>query len=57
MKVAVAWGTEDAVLPYGQTDGMPENITLHTISGAGHMLAEEAPEAVIGIIRRMIGIE
>jgi pyruvate dehydrogenase E2 component (dihydrolipoamide acetyltransferase) len=57
MKVAVAWGTEDTVLPYGQTDGMPENLTLHSMEGVGHMQPEEAPEAVIGIIRRMIGIE
>lgn len=56
MPMAVAWGTEDTVLPYGQTARLPENITLHTISGAGHMLPEEAPEAVTSIIRRMIGL-
>lgn len=56
MPVAVAWGTEDAVLPYGQTAGLPENLMLHSMEGAGHMLPEEAPAAVIGIIRRTIGL-
>jgi pyruvate dehydrogenase E2 component (dihydrolipoamide acetyltransferase) len=55
MPVAVAWGTRDTVLPYGQTDGLPENLTLHSLPDLGHMLPEEAPEAVIGIISGMIG--
>lgn len=52
MPVCVAWGTEDAVLPYGQTAGLPQNFAFHSLPGLGHMLPEEAPAAVTGLIRR-----
>lgn len=56
MPAAVAWGTEDTVLPYRQTAGLPENFTLHSIGGAGHMLPEEASGKVIDIIGRNSGV-
>ncbi|RUM95544.1 alpha/beta fold hydrolase [Pseudaminobacter arsenicus] len=56
MPVAVAWGTEDTVLPYRQTVGLPGNFMLHSVGGAGHMLPEEVPGKVIDIIRRNSGV-
>lgn len=56
MSAVIAWGTEDTVLPYRQTAGLPENFTLHSIGGAGHMLPEEVPGKVIDVIRRNSGV-
>ncbi|MGB3388857.1 MAG: alpha/beta fold hydrolase, partial [Pseudaminobacter sp.] len=56
MPIAIAWGTGDTVLPYRQTADLPGNFTLHSISGAGHMLPEEVPGKVIDLIRRTTGI-
>jgi pyruvate dehydrogenase E2 component (dihydrolipoamide acetyltransferase) len=52
MPAAIVWGTEDTVLPFSQTANLPENLLLHSVSGAGHMLPEEAPGRVIDITRR-----
>jgi pimeloyl-ACP methyl ester carboxylesterase len=51
MPVAVLWGTEDPVLPWRQTHGLPSRFVLHAVDGAGHMLIEEAPEIVLRAIR------
>lgn len=52
MPVMVAWGTDDAVLPFSQADGLPAHFHLHHVLEAGHMLAEEAPDLIAEIIRR-----
>lgn len=49
----VLWGTADSVLPFSQTENLPPNMTLEVLQGRGHMLLEEAREAVIRAIRRM----
>lgn len=54
MPARVLWGTEDTVLPYGQTTGLPGNIALETLPGKGHMLLEEATEPVLRAIRRVL---
>lgn len=46
MPVIVLWGTHDPVLPFAQTDNLPAHFRLQAIAGAGHMLIEEAPDAV-----------
>jgi pyruvate dehydrogenase E2 component (dihydrolipoamide acetyltransferase) len=51
MPVMVLWGTEDPVLPWRQTHGLPSRFALDGIAGAGHMLIEEAPETVLRAIR------
>lgn len=51
MPVSVVWGTGDPVLPYAQSDGLPDHFRLHTIQGAGHMLAVEALKTVTSVIR------
>lgn len=50
MPVAVLWGDADGVLPYPRAGSLPVNFRLTTIAGAGHMLPEEAPEAVAALI-------
>lgn len=52
MPVMVAWGTDDAVLPFTQADDLPAHFHVHHVLEAGHMLAEEAPDLVAEIIRR-----
>ena len=46
MPVMVVWGTDDAVLPFTQADGLPAHFHLHHVLEAGHMLVEEAPDLV-----------
>ena len=53
MPVAVAWGELDNVLPARQVQGLAPSFALHLFPGLGHMLPEEAPEAMLAIIRRM----
>jgi pimeloyl-ACP methyl ester carboxylesterase len=50
--VSVVWGMLDGVLPVHQSNDLPPHFVLHLVPGAGHMLAEEAPELVTQIIRR-----
>ena len=52
MPVTVVWGTEDTVLPFAQTQDLPQNFKLEVLAGKGHMLMEEAREAVLRIIRQ-----
>ncbi len=52
MPTRLVWGTMDTVLPYAQTTGLPANIALETLPGKGHMLLEEAREAIIRAVRK-----
>jgi pyruvate dehydrogenase E2 component (dihydrolipoamide acetyltransferase) len=54
MPVSVAWGTLDPVLPYHQAADLPPRFGLHRVSGAGHMLIEEATELVVELIRQKL---
>ncbi len=51
MPVQVLWGAADPVLPAGQAEGLPPNIAVRRLQGAGHMLVEERPEEVIQALR------
>ncbi len=51
MPVSVLWGTEDPVLPFTQTASLPRRFDLRVLERAGHMLIEEAPDAVLEMIR------
>ena len=44
--VQIIWGSEDAVLPVAQSDGLDERIAIHRIEGAGHMPHMESAAAV-----------
>lgn len=52
MPVSVMWGELDNVLPFRHTRDLPPNFALYRLAGKGHMLIDEAPEAVISIIGR-----
>lgn len=45
--VRVLWGTADPVLPVSQSRDLPPQFELRLIEGAGHMLVDEARDAVI----------
>lgn len=51
MPVTVVWGTEDPVLPYAQSQGLPPSFHFVRVPGVGHMLPEEARKTVIQAIR------
>ncbi len=53
--VQVLWGTQDPVLPVSQADALPAHFTVRRLAGAGHMLIEEAPQAVREAIRANLG--
>lgn len=51
MPVTVVWGTADPVLPFSQSENLPETFRLVVLPGVGHMLTEEARKPVIQAIR------
>lgn len=55
MPVTVLWGTRDTTLPHGQTANLPANFTVVSLDGVGHMLIEEASEAVVEVLQGAIG--
>ena len=54
MPVTVVWGTEDPVLPFSQTAGLPPAFHFIPVPGAGHMLLVEARKTVTAAIRSTI---
>lgn len=50
MPVQVIWGTQDAIIPVSQAEGLPANVVVHRIEGAGHMPQMEAA----GEVNRLI---
>ncbi len=49
--VQVIWGREDRILPPAQAEGLPANVAVATIEGAGHMPQMEAAAEVNRLIR------
>lgn len=56
MPVAVVWGELDNVLPVRHMRALPGHFARHVFGDLGHMLPEEAPEAMAGIVRRTAGL-
>ena len=54
--VSVVWGGLDNVLPARQAQGLPPFFAVHSFPDLGHMLPEEAPDDMVAIIRRTVGI-
>ena len=57
MPVRILWGDKDPVLPFAQTMDLPVAFELHRAADAGHMLIEECPAAVLGLLRTAIAQE
>ncbi len=49
--VSVAWGELDNVLPFRHARAMPPAFKAHLFPDLGHMLPDEAPEAMAAIVR------
>ncbi len=54
MPVRVLWGLQDNVLPARQADGLPEGWQVERLADTGHMLVEEARDAVAAALRAQI---
>lgn len=52
--VQVLWGTDDAVLPVRQAQGLPPAVAVHLFPGQGHMLPIEAAAGVSRLIERIV---
>ena len=50
--VEMVWGTDDAIVPFHQSENRPEAFRLTALPGAGHMLLAELPDAVALAIGR-----
>lgn len=49
--VTLLWGEEDRTVPFAQAANAPHWFTRINLPGKGHMLIDEAPEAVVNAIR------
>jgi len=49
MPVTVLWGDADPVLPFAQARLLPATFRLVALPGLGHMLPEEAPDAIAAV--------
>jgi pyruvate dehydrogenase E2 component (dihydrolipoamide acetyltransferase) len=50
----VIWGEKDSILPAAQASGLPSAISVHLLSGAGHMAHMEQPQEVNKLIERLV---
>lgn len=49
--IRLLWGTADAILPFSQSLNAPSSMERIALEGAGHMLIEERPDAVIAALK------
>lgn len=54
MPVRLLWGLQDNVLPAHSADGLPDRWTVEGLAETGHMLIEEAPDAVAAALECQI---
>lgn len=55
LPVQVIWGAEDRIIPVAQAEGLPGNVQVHRLDGAGHMVHMEAAGEVNRLIGALIG--
>lgn len=55
MPVAVIWGTGDTVLPCPKPSALPASFAFNVLPGLGHMLPEEASDAVVRVLAGALG--
>lgn len=46
----VIWGRDDRIIPASHSDGLPDDIKVHIVDGAGHMAHMEKSSEVNGLI-------
>jgi len=51
--VQILWGSADRIVPPAQAEGLPSNVAVHVIDGAGHLPHLEAASAVNVLLKRM----
>lgn len=54
MPVAVIWGTGDTVLPCADPQALPASFAFNVLPGLGHMLPEEAPDAIVRVLSQAL---
>ena len=52
--VSLAWGEQDGILPRPNEGELPGNTRYHCWPGVGHMLIDEAPQAVATLLADMV---
>lgn len=52
--MALLWGGQDMILPVAQTKALEGRADIHILEAAGHMLIEEAPDAVAVLLRNQM---
>jgi pimeloyl-ACP methyl ester carboxylesterase len=52
--VTLMWGTQDTIVPYSQSANAPDWFKQIPASEKGHMLLDEAPDAVAGSIMKQV---
>jgi pimeloyl-ACP methyl ester carboxylesterase len=53
----VIWGTGDTVLPCPKPSALPASFAFNVLPGLGHMLPEEAPDAVVRVLLGALGAD
>jgi pyruvate dehydrogenase E2 component (dihydrolipoamide acetyltransferase) len=51
--VQIVWGSDDRILPPAHAEGLPEEVAVHRVSGAGHIPHLEKSAEVNDIIRAL----
>ena len=52
--VQIVWGTDDAILPARHAEGLPRQVAVHRLEGAGHMPHMEQPRRVNDLMAAFI---
>lgn len=52
--VTIVWGDRDSVLPAPRAEDLPAHFEMLRLPGAGHMLPDERPGEVAGLLRRRL---
>ena len=55
LPVQVIWGEQDQVIPVAHCDGLPDNVQVHRLGSAGHMVQMEQANEVNRLLKAIIG--
>jgi len=54
VKAQVIWGDKDAIIPVGQSAGLPASVAVHVLAGIGHLVQMEASSPVNTLLKNML---